>query len=76
MLRSWGTKWCGLDKSVPAVKLRHRATGEVIEGAWPMPKGKFFTFDDTEGSIGARYQEERKARSDAFYGRKRSRSSD
>jgi hypothetical protein len=48
----------------------------VVEGAWPMPKGKFFTFDDTEGSIGARYQEERKSRSDAFYGRKRSRSND
>jgi hypothetical protein len=76
MLRSWGTKWCGLDKSVPAMKLRHRATGEVIEGAWPMPKGKFFTFDDTEGSMGARYQEERKARRDAFYGRKRGRSSE
>jgi hypothetical protein len=56
--------------------LRHRATGEDIEGAWPMPRGEFFTFDDTESSIGATYREERKARSDAFYGRKRSRSSD
>jgi DNA-binding HxlR family transcriptional regulator len=76
MLRSWGTKWCGLDKDAPAVHMRHRATGEDIEGAWPMPSGKFFTFDDTESSIGATYREERKARSDAFYGRKRSRSSD
>jgi DNA-binding HxlR family transcriptional regulator len=74
MLRSWGTKWCGLDKDAPAVKLRHRVTGEVVEGAWPMPEGMFFTFEDTECSIGARYQAERKARSDAFYGRKRSRS--
>ena len=75
MLRSWGTKWCGLDKDAPAVKLRHRATGEVVEGAWPMPGGRFFTFDDTEASIGARYEDERKARNDAFYGRKRNRSS-
>ncbi len=74
MLRSWGTKWCGLDKDNPAVHLRHRATGAEVEGAWPMPGGQFFTFDDTESSIGAKYQEERKARSDAFYGRKRSRS--
>jgi hypothetical protein len=48
----------------------------VVEGAWPMPGGRFFTFDDTEASIGARYEDERKARNDAFYGRKRSRSSD
>jgi DNA-binding HxlR family transcriptional regulator len=74
MLRSWGTKWCGLDKDAPAVKLRHRKTGEWVEGAWPMSDGQFFTFDDTEGSVGTQYQDERKARSDAFYGRKRSRS--
>ena len=71
MLRSWGTKWCGLGKVAPAVRLRHRATGEVVEGAWPMPNGKFFTFDDTEGSIGARFQNERKTRSEAFQERKR-----
>jgi DNA-binding HxlR family transcriptional regulator len=76
MLRSWGTKWCGLNKNDPAVHVRHRATGEDIVGAWPMPDGKFFTFDDTESSIGARYREERKARSDAFYRRKRSRAVD
>ena len=76
MLRSWGTKWCGLDKNNPAVKLRHRVTGDVVEGTWPMPGGKFFTFDDTEGAIGPKFQEERKARSEAFYGRRRRRSGD
>jgi DNA-binding HxlR family transcriptional regulator len=76
MLRSWGTKWCGLDINDPAVKILHRATGEVVEGTWPMPGAKFFTFEDTESSIGARYRDERKARSDAFYGRKRSRTGD
>ena len=74
MLRSWGTKWCGLDPAAPAVEIRHRATGEVVEGAWPMPGGKFFTFDDTEGVVGAQFRAEREARGAAFSDRKRGRS--
>jgi DNA-binding HxlR family transcriptional regulator len=71
MLRNWGTKWCGLAEKPPAVSLQHRATGEAVEGAWPMPRGKFFTFDETEGSMGEKFREERNARSAAFRGRKR-----
>ena len=65
-LRSWGLKWKKDAKSRPSVRLVHKGTGELIDASWQAPRGRPFTFDDTDQTISKSYQAERAAKRDNF----------
>jgi DNA-binding HxlR family transcriptional regulator len=67
-LRAWSLKWekCGPKKG-PAVKLIYKKTGEEIDQSWTIPKGKPFSFADTQGTMSREWKAEREARQIAFH---------
>lgn len=68
MLRAWGMKHCKQSsREQPAVTMRHKRTGKLIDESWRLPAtGKTFTFDDVTTSIGKVFASEREAKRAAF----------
>lgn len=66
--RSWGMKWGGyLEGEEPAVNLKYRKTGKVIDASWrPPADGKPFSFKDTESQIGEAFHAERERNREEF----------
>lgn len=67
-LRAWGLRWgqspLGSD---PSIAMTYKATGEVIDGHWQIPRGAPFTFDDIEATMHNSYRHEREAKASVFH---------
>jgi len=60
MLRSWGMTYCAHPGDEPAVKLTHKATGEVVDENWQIPAHEWpFSLDSLKGEIGKAFAQER-----------------
>lgn len=67
-IRAWGQRWGGFEEDAePSVNMVYKATGEVIDVRWQVPRKGFpFSFDDVECAISEAFLAEREARATAF----------
>ncbi|MDB5982411.1 MAG: hypothetical protein JWQ69_3426 [Pseudomonas sp.] len=68
MLRAWGMAYCEhTPGDEPAVKLTHKATGEVVDEHWAIPKHEWpFSLDTLEGRISEAFAAEREEKRRSF----------